>query len=147
MAQAANTAGALKQYIEGLGLQIMVYRDRAPIGKAAVKPPYITIDEAVSVTPKGMEDGGVDTVTEQATVDLWMPWRTTDTGKMAESSSLPAALIKALHGAQLVGGSPIADLGPEHVYSVLVRIAGPRLVEEESNLVHYPITVDVERKA
>lgn len=134
MPLAASTSGALKQFIEAQGLGVSVYRDRAPQG---VLPPYVTVSEAVAITPDVLEDGAASTVREEATVDVWMPWRTS-TGSVAESYTLPGAVAKALQGQPL----PAA---PTHAYAVIVHRVGPRLPDEEENLVHVPIQVEVWR--
>lgn len=134
MAPAASTSGAIKQFLEAQGLGISVYRDRAPQGAA---PPYVTVSEAVAITPDVLEDGAASTVREEVTVDVWMPWRTS-TGGIAESYTLPGAVAKALQGQAL----PAA---PTRAYAVIVHRVGPRLPDEEENVVHVPIQADVWR--
>lgn len=132
---AATTAGALKAFIEGLGLSISVYRDRAPTNLA---PPYVTVEEALAVIPDGLEDDAYSTGVETATVHVWMSWKNTTTGALAESQTLVRDIVRGLQGQSL----PAA---PTRVYAVLVRHEGPRMVDEEENVVHVPITVELMR--
>lgn len=132
---AASTSGALKAFIEAQGLNISVYRDRAPVNQAL---PYITVSEAVAIIPDQLEDGAASTVREEATVDVWMAWKDKTAGTIAESYTLPGAVAKALQGQPL----PAA---PTRAYAVIVHRVGPRLVDEEENVVHVPIQVEVWR--
>jgi galactitol-specific phosphotransferase system IIC component len=127
---AASSAGALKAFIEGLGLGISVYRDRAP-EKTAL--PYVSIAEAVAVVPDLLEDGLVSTGRETVTIDVWMTWKNKMTGAIAEAYALPGAILRGLHGRSL-------PASPTHTYAVIIQRMGPRLVEEETNLVHCPLT-------
>lgn len=148
MAQAATTAGALKQYIESKGLGVAVERDAPPEDPQVTtfKRPYITVQEDISITPDSDEDGGAANsagggesyVTELAQVDLWMDWREKVAGDgLRESRTLARALHRALAGAAL-------DQAPTRVYNVKVqnRI---RLVERENNLVHVAFTLAIRR--
>lgn len=114
-----------------------MYRDRAPKGTAL---PYITVSEAIAVVPDTLEDGAASTVRETASVDVWMTWKNVTDGSMAESYSLPGAVLRALQGQPLTAA-------PTHVYAVVVTHMGPRLVDEEENVVHVPITVEIWRAA
>jgi hypothetical protein len=142
---AASTTGALKAFLEAQGLGISVYRDQAPAGTAR---PYLTVNEAVAVTMDPLEDGAASTVVEEATVDIWMDWKNPATGALSESYTLPGAVIRAIHGARLasIGTSP-----SQVVYGILVRRAGPRIVEMEENsgsgIVHYVLQLDIFRAA
>lgn len=133
---AATTGGALKAYIEGLGLSISVYRDRAPTNLA---PPYVTVDESLSVIPDSLEDATYSTGVETATVHVWMPWKNQSTGALAESQTLVRDIVRGLQGHSL----PAA---PTRAYAVLVQHQGPRMVDEEENVVHVPITVEIWRQ-
>lgn len=112
-----------------------VYRDRAPEGST---PPYITVDEAIAIIPDKLEDSQATTGRETVSVDVWMPWKDRKTGAVAETYTLPMAVMRGLHGQPL----PAA---PTRVYAVIVHRVGPRLVEEEQNLVHVPIEAELWR--
>lgn len=101
--------------------------------------PYITVDEAIAIIPDKLEDSQATTGRETASVDVWMPWKDRRTGSVAESYALPMAVARALQGQPL----PAA---PTRAYAVIVHRVGPRLVEEEENLVHMPIEVEVWRE-
>ena len=147
---AATTSGALKAYIEGLGLGLTVYRDAAPrrddpSGRHVPLGgyPLVTIREAIAVTWDQVGDLGDaaadQTVRELAQVDLWQSWRD-GTGKAAESYTLPSALARKLRGAKLV------PIGTASVYMVGVS-SMVRLLEEANNVVHHAITCTVYRQA
>lgn len=135
---AATTAGALKALIEGLGLGISAYRDRAPEGAAL---PYVTIVEGISLVPDGtvtaFEEGGDPGVREVAQVSLWQQYRDPVTNAITESFTLPPALIRGLHGAVLTAS-------PTHAFGCRM-VSALRLLEEDENLVHHPITVRIDR--
>lgn len=132
---AASTSGALKALIESLGLNISVYRDRAPEGRAL---PYVTVDEAIAIIPDKLEDGQSTTVRETVSIDVWMQWKNRANGQLAESYTLPYDIARALQGSPL-------DTTPSRAYTVIIHRIGPRLVEEEENLVHMPIEAEVWR--
>ena len=144
---AASTSGALKAYLESpaVALGVPVYRDQAPAGQ---KKPYITVSEAIALSPDPLEDGAVGTLREEVQIDLWMPWKDLPgqpetkfaDGRLLESYSLPGALLRALDGARLA-------TAPTTVYGVLVVKAGPRLLAQEENVVHYAVQADVWRVA
>jgi hypothetical protein len=134
---AATTAGALKAYLEAQGLGLAVFRDDAQTGQAL---PYATVTEAVTVTADGAGDTG-DTgaaryVTELAQVDLWQTWRA-ENGAIAESYTLPGAIVRCLQGAQLTSA-------PTRVYGCTVD-SMVRLLERDTNLVHHAVTVRIRR--
>lgn len=132
---AATTSGALKALIESLGLGLAAYRDDAPEGQAK---PYATIREQIAVLP---DESGTPWdspgVRETAQVDLWQQWRDPATQAVTESYSLPRALMLGLHGATLNGH-------PQHTYGLIAR-SMLRLPEEENNIVHHAITVELVR--
>jgi galactitol-specific phosphotransferase system IIC component len=132
---AASTAGALKAKIEGLGLSISVYRDRAP-EKTAL--PYVTVSESIAVVPDLLEDGATSTGKETVSIDLWQQWKVVATGAVAESYTLPGAIVRGIHGQSLA-------TAPTRAYAVIVHHLGPRLVDEESNIVHTVIQAVVWR--
>lgn len=137
---AATTAGAVKSYVEGLGLGVMAYRDEAPPGSAL---PYVTIAEAVAVVPKPssprFDAGSQKYVAETVQIDVWQSWRDATTRAVAESYTLAAAIARALDGAQL----PAA---PTQVSGVRL-INTVRLLEppEAPEVVHHAITVEIDR--
>lgn len=132
----ATSAGAIKAYIETLGLGLPVFRDRAPDNQAL---PYITITEAISIVPEPAFNSYDDPdghVRELAQVDLWQQWRH-EGGGVAENYSLPDALTKALDGRRTttaptwVGGMTVTGV--------------VRLLELDINTVHVAITVEIRR--
>jgi hypothetical protein len=134
---AQTISDALADYIATLPLGLLVKRDG--VSDDAQKP-YVTIDEAIAVTPDGFGDGGVgETCTEQVQVNLWEDWKDED-DYIAESPTLASALARGLHGAkidQYVTGT--------RVYGVRV-ISRRRLLEPATNTVHTPITANVRRE-
>lgn len=132
---AATTAGAVKAFLEGQGLGIAVYRDQAPNGAAK---PYVTVVEALVVVPDGVSTAYTDRgVIETAQVSVWQQWKDPATGALTESPSLAAAVVSALDGAVLA-------THPQHVYGC--RVADHRrLLEQENNVVHHPITLELVR--
>lgn len=132
---AASTAGALKAKIESLGLGISAYRDRAPEGHAL---PYVQIIESVSTVPGPIEDHALGVGTELVQIDLFQTWRDAQHAP-AESYTLPGALLAGLEGAQIV------NIGSKRVYTVFVRNMR-RMLEEDNNVVHYAIDVDLKRE-
>lgn len=133
----ATTAGALKAFLEGLGLGIEAHRDIAP---SAATLPYVTIREQVSMEPEiafnqaSDEDGHVR---EQVQLDLWQQWRDPSTKAKTEDPELPDAVVDALRNVVLET-SPTRSM-PIRVTSCI------RLFEQDANLVHHAITVEVPR--
>jgi hypothetical protein len=110
---AANTANAIKAYLESLGLGVSVYRDAAPKNTGL---PYILVHEGISVVPEPTFNSHDDTeghVRELAQVDVWQIWKNLRTDTIEESYTLPDAITRALNGARL------AD-APTHVAGVRV---------------------------
>lgn len=146
---AASTAGALKAFIESLGLSLTAYRDSAP---DATAPPYVTIIEDIAMTPLGMPDGGSGSadyiaagstaqgVREMAQVDLWQSWRGPD-GKLAEQYPLARNLFRRLHGSRLMTTG--SGVPPQTVYAVRV-VNMLRSREQDTNLVHHALTLEIE---
>lgn len=139
---AASNAGALKAYIEGLGLSLSAYRRRVPDGTAR---PYVRISERISVVPEAADnaywDESESLVSEQVQVDLFQSEKNSD-GSLAESYTLPDALARALHGAQLAssgGGAP-----PTRVFGVRL-VQGPLELPDEENVVRHVITLELHR--
>lgn len=140
MAQlAASTGGALKQALEGAGLGVPAFRDRAPKDQPY---PYITVREELALTVLRRADAGDELVQ----VDLWQyarwPAGTVKdavdvSGKVAESSALVRALQAFLKGARL----PAAPL---LTYRASLE-SSVRLPEPDNNLVHHALTVRVHR--
>lgn len=131
----STTTGALKVKIESLGLGIPAYRDAAPEGHAL---PYVRIIEAISTVPDPMEDHALGTGTELVQIDLFQAWRDASHAPL-ENYTLPGALLAGLEGAQ------IGNVGSKRVYTVLVRNMR-RLLEEDNNIVHHVIDVDLKRE-
>jgi hypothetical protein len=136
---ALTSAGALKAYIEGLGLSLSAYRDFAPVSATR---PYITIHESLAIAPETLH--GPDSAqvgVEIAQVDVWYPLRAADTGATADAPSTVASLVRSLQGASIPQyGSPL-----KMVYACLVRNVN-RLVELQNDLVGYHITLHLWRE-
>lgn len=133
----ASTAGALKALLEGASLGVAIYRDRAPEAAAL---PFITISEAISVVPDrafNQFDDPEGHVVEEAQLDVWQTWRNSTTGTMVENYTLPDRVVKAAKGAALPT-APTAVAG----LRVLGRV---RRFEEDANLVHDIVTVELRR--
>jgi hypothetical protein len=137
----ATTSGAVKAWLEAQGLGVAVYRDAAPNDRPAPLP-YITVSEAVALTPDADGDSGDQTtrhtVTEIAQVDVWQTWRTSQ-GSVAEDYTLPPSVLRALDGASLPNA-------PGRVYGCRVT-SMVRLLEPDTNVVHHAVTVTVNREA
>lgn len=136
---AATSAGAVKAWVEGLGLGLSVFRDDAPQPTAL---PYVTVMENLTTTYNADGDlggSGQQTVRELLQVDLWQTWRDS-TGKVAEQYGLANTLAAKLRGAQLV------NVGTRRVYGV-AGVSMQRLLEEDANVVHHAITITIHREA
>lgn len=138
MAQlAASTGGALKAALEGAGLGVPWFRDRAPKDQPY---PYGVVREELDL---GMVSRA-DAVAELVQVDLWQYARWPKgvelpkvAGKVAEDSGLVRRLQAFLRGAQL----PAA---PTMTYRAVLQ-GSVRLTEPDNNLVHHALTVRVHR--
>ena len=144
---AASTTGALKAFIEAQGLGISVYRDQAPSGTAR---PYITVTEAIAITPDLLEDASAGSAVEEVSIDIWMDWKNVTSGVvngvapggLLESYTLVSAVMQSLIGARL-------STAPTTVYGVVIKRAGPRIVEMDENsaggIVHHVLQVEIFR--
>lgn len=133
---AATSSAAIKAHLEAQGLGISVHRDTAP--KDATYP-YVTVQEAISVTPDLHGDNGADpSVAEQVQVDVWQRWKDAASGSVTESYTLPDAVAEALSGAVLT------SVGSRHVYGVTFDFS-VRFLERETNTVHHAVTCTVRR--
>jgi hypothetical protein len=140
---AATTSGALKAYIESLGVSLPVFRDGPRPGQAE---PYVVVTEGVSIgpDPSGNGDYGDPTkplnVVEIATVDLVQRARVqTGAGltKNAERYGLAEALAHALNSATL----------PAHPGRVTaVRVQDIDRIPIQDNRVRHSITVAIHRE-
>lgn len=137
VAKAASTGGALKHALEGAGLGVPVFRDRAPKDQAF---PYVTVREELDL---GLV-ARADAVAELVQVDLWQYARWPAgveapkvAGKVAEDSVLVRRLQAFLRGAVL----PAA---PTMTYRAVLQ-GSVRLTEPDNNLVHHALTVRVHR--
>ena len=95
-------------------------------------------DSPLAIVPDKLEDGAASTGKETVTIHVWMTWKDKTTGTLAESYTLPGAIIRGLQGQGL-------SAAPTRAYSVMIQREGPRLVEEVENLVHIPISAVVWR--
>lgn len=133
----ASTAGAIKALLEAAGLGISVYRDTAPQGQAL---PYVTVQEGISFTDEpafSAYDDPEHHVVEEVQVNVWQLWRNTTTRAVQESYTLADAVTAALEGAQL---STLPTFG-----GLMALASRQRLVEEDNNIIHDAITVEVRR--
>jgi len=142
---AATSSGALKAYVEGLGLGISSYRDTAPDGAAL---PYVVIHEAIALVPgtgdSPWDNAGKPPFKETVQVSVWQRRKKTTTdNSLGESLTLVPTLTKALHGAKLPTSGNAAP--PTHWWGVRVTQAAPRMVDDSLNLVHVPISLVVDR--
>lgn len=131
----ATTGGALKVYLEGLGLGLPWFRDRAPKNQPY---PFGTISEELSLTVVRR----AETADELVQVDLWQllrfPKGHLQAGKVAEDSALVRAVQTALRGAALLAA-------PTLTYQANLE-GSVRLPEPDNNLVHHAFTVRVHRE-
>lgn len=136
---ALTTSGALKAYVEGLGLSLAAYRDVAPVSAAL---PYVTIHESLAITPETLHGPDIATVgVELAQVDVWYNLRAPSGGAAADNPSTVASLVRSLQGASIPQfGSPL-----KMVYGCLVRNV-VRLVELQHDLIHYSVTLHIWRE-
>lgn len=134
---AATTAGALKAYIETLGLSLAVYRDKAPEDATGK---YVRVHEAVTISPRQSGDFGDPNagrqVTEEVQLDLFQPIRDANLA-VVEDYTLPDTLIRKLHGAHLTAA-------PKHVYGVRV-LNSTRFPDDDENVARQLITVALDR--
>lgn len=143
-----TTSSALKAFLEAQGLGISVYQDQVP---PTTSRPYISVDEAVALSPDPTEDGALVSVVEEVAVNLWMDYKNVTGGTVngvaaggrLESPTLPGAVVKVL------GSGIRLSTSPTLVYGVLVKRAGPRILEREENngggIVHFVIQLDIFR--
>ena len=135
---AASTAGALKAYIESLGLSLPAFRDKKPTGQDLDR--WVEITEDVSTVPDGAFNAFDDPdghVSELAGVDLYQRRMHPVTGVNTESYTLPDDLTKALNGARLTAGRT-------NVSGVTV-VGRNRVPDPDTNIVHHALTVQVRR--
>jgi hypothetical protein len=137
---AATTSGALKAYVEGLGLGLQVFRDSAPQNTPL---PYVTVTENLTTTLNRDGDQADQaaqlTARELAQVSLWEQWRGAD-GKVLEAYGVGPTLARRLRGARL------GPIGSRIAYGV-TDVSLQRLLEEDANVVQTVITITVHREA
>lgn len=135
---AATTAGAIKAYLEGLGLGVPVFRDEPPAGQDL---PYITVREGIANVPDRDGDHGdptaVRTTSETVQISVWQVWRNPTTGRVVEDYALPPAVQRAIRTAAL-------DAAPTRTYGVLLQ-SSVRLLERDRNVVQHALTAVVRR--
>ena len=135
---AASTAGALKAYIEALGLSLSVFRGKKPTGHDLDR--WVEVTEDVSTVPEGVFNAFDDPdghVSELVGVDLYQRRINPVTGANVESYTRPDALMKALNGARLA-------TAPTNVSGVTV-VSRNRVPDPDTNIVHHALTVQVRR--
>lgn len=132
---AATLAGALKAYVESLGLGLAAYRDVAPETAAL---PYVIITEGIDTVPDGISaERDFPGVRETVQVTLWQKWRDDTTRAVTESFTLPRSLEQSL------AAFPLANT-PTRVYGARI-VSAARLLERDANLVQHPITLEIAR--
>lgn len=132
---AISTAGAMKAQIEGLGLSLTVYRDRAP---ESTPLPYAVVNEAIAIVPDLLEDGAVSTGKETVSIDVFQQWKNPTTGAVTENRGLTDAIVRGIQGQPL-------QAAPTRAYAVMVKSSRRLPPEEEENLTHSNITAIVWR--
>jgi hypothetical protein len=99
----ATTSGAVKAYVEQLGLSLSVHRDKPPAG---IRLPYAVVHEGLALVPELDGDYGDPAAERNASelvqLDLYQAARQPATGAMAESVPLADALWQALRHTDLV---------------------------------------------
>jgi len=78
-------------------------------------------------------------VSELAQVDLWQTWRDASNATI-EAPALARSLLRALDGVRL-------STAPTQVYRLTVRDARRMPPEQEANLIHTAITVELVRNS
>jgi hypothetical protein len=135
---AATTSGAIKAFVESLGLGLAGYRGKKPAGERLAR--WFEVHEDISTVPDGAWNAHDDPeghVSELAQVDLYQLAKNPVTGLNSEVYTLPDALMAGLHGARL----PAA---PKHVSTVLV-VSRNRVPDPDANVIHHALTVQVRR--
>ena len=139
---AATSSGAIKAYIEGLGLGVPVFRAGPRPGQA---PPYCVVTEGISagLAPNGNGDYGDPStsieITENVTVDLVQNARLKDgtSTRNAERYGLAETIGRRLHGATL----------PAHPARVTaVRLQDIDRIPIADNLVRHAIHITITRQ-
>jgi hypothetical protein len=146
----ASTAGAIKAYIESLGLSLSAYRDGAPTddaGRITAAYPHVVIQEGIAYGDNPQGDGDFGDHTQPTTevelvqVDLYQHARALTGGipgsQNVESYDLPGQLRAALRGAKL------GLVGSQRVYGVTTR--GGRRWPIADNVVRHTIDLEVNR--
>lgn len=137
----------MKVLIESLGLGLAAYRGGPSKKDPPVPRPYVTIDEEIALVPDPLEDGATGTGVETLQVNLWQDWRdltvSATEGNLKENYALAPALKRGIHGQRLqsIGTFPNVAV----VYMALVRHS-IRILEEDNNVVHHALTVEVFRQ-
>ncbi len=135
---AATTSGALKAYLEGLGLGVPVFRDEPPVEQQL---PYITVRESIANLPDRDGDTGdataEHTTAETVQISVWQQWRNPATGRVVEDYALPPAVQRAIRTARL-------DAAPTRTYGVQLQ-GWVRLLERDTNVVQHALTAVVRR--
>lgn len=104
-----------------------LYLDQAPTDVTA---PYMTYNDAISITPALKGDAKVIMMGQQMQINLWQAVND-------EDPTLLSALVGALDGAQLnIDGS---DQRPKVAVTSIVRLDEPY----DERLVHHAITIEV----
>lgn len=135
----ATSAGAIKAYIESLGLALPTFRRQAP--PEQVLFPYVTVQEAISlVTDLSGDEADPDarvTARELVQVDLWEQRRQSDGS--GERYGLPALLLRRLRAARL----PI--IGTSRVYGVS-GLSLTYVPDPDPAIVHHALSLTIRRE-
>lgn len=147
MTGAATMGGAVKHYLEGLGLGVSVYRDGAPKdrdGNVTAAPPFIVVQEGIGYVADRHGDESDPAAhlgtTEAVQVDVWQYARGVPVAGRApvlEDYTLPERVEAALRN-----GRALAPHAPWRVYGTTV--SGVRFPIAD-NLIRHAYTVTVRR--
>jgi hypothetical protein len=137
---AASLAGAVKAYLETLGLGVPVFRDFAPRSKQDGSPqrlPFIVVQDGLGDVPRRTGDNKSKRTTELVQIDVYEFLNDPDTGDRAESYTLAKEVLRNLTQTRL----PSA---PERVWR-LGEFGRTRTLDAENNGVRNVITLSVIR--
>jgi len=137
---ASTTAGAVKAFIETLGLSVPCFRDEAPVNKSDGTPqsrPYVVIQDSLGDFPLRTGDNKYKRTTELVQVDVYENIINPTTGARDESYSLAKTIFRSLTSTRLT-------TAPERVWQ-LREFGRLRSRNAEINEIRTTITLSVVR--